>query len=85
MLFQMELRSINTIIFTAIVISTAYCQLDDMQEIVFPSSKKYCGSHLSQALSTICRGFYNPVYKINPSKKMHKAFLLSNSNISSNI
>lgn len=67
-LFQMELRLINLIIFAMFFIGTAVSQLAEMKEIMFPSSKKYCGSNLSQALSTICQGSYNTIVKKNESK-----------------
>lgn len=63
----MELRIINVIIIAVFIMGTAYCQLSEMKEIVFPSSKRYCGGHLSQALSTICRGFYYTGNKKNRS------------------
>ncbi|KAJ8984588.1 hypothetical protein NQ317_006050 [Molorchus minor] len=56
----MDLRSL---LFAAFLfLELAYGQLEELQYDMF-RTKKYCGSHLAQALSAICKGNYNTYYK----------------------
>nr|CAH7713178.1 unnamed protein product [Callosobruchus chinensis] len=63
-----------SILIIGISICVVYCQLDEVQQVLKTSNRKYCGSHLAQALSAICRGNYNTLYKMNPYTKRHAHF-----------
>ncbi|KAJ8948917.1 hypothetical protein NQ318_020504 [Aromia moschata] len=47
---------------TTFLIGQIYAQTDELQYDML-RAKRYCGSNLAQALSTICRGNYNTIHK----------------------
>ncbi|CAH1983925.1 unnamed protein product [Acanthoscelides obtectus] len=63
-----------TIVIVAISTCVVLCQIEEVQQVLKTSSRKYCGSHLAQALSAICRGNYNTLRKNNPYTKRHAQF-----------
>ncbi|KAJ8927103.1 hypothetical protein NQ314_020376 [Rhamnusium bicolor] len=57
----MEFRY-SFLLIATIFVGLTYGQLEDMQYDKF-RTKRYCGSHLAQALSVICRGNYYTIHK----------------------
>ncbi|KAG5893916.1 hypothetical protein JTB14_014524 [Gonioctena quinquepunctata] len=68
----MELR-FSVLLITLIIIEATNCDLDYQQQTIqlqrdlyrTPERRTYCGTHLAQALSTICKGNYNTLIKKN--------------------